>query len=239
MIASVKSHPEVFATEADIESNTKILLEALEKMAKSTGDVSQIGSKLPTFLGIQITNSTNDLLQVILDGCVEIEKSATIDAKDDLKDLENYIKTGKGSWKSPNSQHITVLFIGGNTELAETSIFKEFKADVKHEIKLEAIVIIPHKLAFGIAFPKTEISNKVPHITLLVNHCPPKLSNSFGEALFLYNEELKEKYASGFFQKEGESYIGKHNVKVEGKVATAYLYKPKKAITMNGISKFF
>ena len=177
---------------------------------------------------------------VVLKGCKEFNKSATIDPKDDLKDITSFIEEEKNNgWKFPKSYHITVLFIGGNIDLLQTEIFKNFHPEEKQTVKLGAIVVIPHKCVFGICFSKLMIANKIPHITLVLNHCPAKNSNLFGEALFLNIEELKKNYEEGWFEKDGEEYLNVHEILAEGKKYKAYLYKPKNTMTLYGMNKYF
>jgi len=249
LIEKMNVHKALFEKEADAVENAKLIYEELLKYASGSAEESKIISsepapipdkKLPLYIGINFDTPRDDILKIALQGCEEFAKSAKIDPKSDLIDLANFLENGKGSeWKTPNSHHITALFIGGNSAMAETKIYKDFKENEKQEVKLGAIVIIPRKLVFGICFTKVSIANKIPHVTLLLNHCPPKLSNNFGEALFIGVPELKSKYETGYFEKNGEEFIGKYDIKVEGKNYNAYVYKPKECMILYGKTKKF
>ena len=247
LIALITKYSDLFAKEADVEANAALILSDLCKYAANSPEevkqpvpLSVTTGKLPIYLGIEISTPRKDILQLALQGCKEIEKSAALDSKDELKDLIKFIEEDKtGGWKYPNSHHVTALFIGGNSSLAESKIYNEFEEGKKQEVKLGAIVMVPHKIVFAICFVKAEIGNKIPHLTLLINHCAPKISNSFGEALFLGVPELKEKYEAKFFENDGEAYINQHVVTVEGWKFNAYVYKPKQVIVMYGINRKF
>jgi len=246
LIEKVKANEVLFEKEADLNANADIILQGLckylpneESKDKPHEDVKH-STYVPTYIGIEITSSVSQIINVVEKACKEINKSASIDPKEGIKDLEKFIKNqhGKG-WRYVKSYHVTALFIGSNHELTKSEIFTKFKENEKQEVQLGAIVIVPHKCVFAVCFTNILIGNKVPHITIMLNHCPPKNSNLYGEALFIGIEELKKKYEEGFFTKDGEEYLSKHQIKVDGKNCEAYVYKPENTVTLYGITKYF
>ncbi len=243
LIAQMKKHAALFEKEASIETNAGLILSEMAKYCGTvvpvTGVPQKAEPKVPIFLAVSVTSAIKQPLDLALKACKEVQKSATIDDKGELADLRKYLEADTGSWKFPNSHHVTTLFIGGKKDLVETKIYKDFHEGEKMDIRLGAIVLVPHKLVFGICFLKTAVDNKIPHITLLVNHCPPKLSNTFGEALFMKVPELSEKYATGFFEKDGEEFLQRYELTVEGGNHRVYVYKPSNVLTMHGECKKF
>eukprot|EP00826_Nyctotherus_ovalis_P052549 TRINITY_DN6680_c0_g1_i2.p1 TRINITY_DN6680_c0_g1~~TRINITY_DN6680_c0_g1_i2.p1 ORF type:complete len:106 (-),score=49.25 TRINITY_DN6680_c0_g1_i2:90-386(-) len=74
---------------------------------------------------------------------------------------------------------------------------------------------------------------------LVLNHCPAKNSNLYGEALFSEVEELRKKYEDGWFERDGEEYLGRHDITADGKKCVAYVYKPKETVSLYGVNKYF
>ena len=48
-------------------------------------------------------------------------------------------------------------------------------------MEILALVIVPNKIVTGICFPDHEVSNRCPHVTLMVNGWKPAMSNSLLE----------------------------------------------------------
>ena len=88
-------------------------------------------------------------------------------------------------WKWTNTYHVTVEYLNRDQYSAEDSeIYANFNENVKVEIGICGIIVVPNKLVAGICFPHHEIKNKVPHMTLLTNEWAPKMSNTILEACF-------------------------------------------------------
>lgn len=231
----------MFKEEADADANASAIFHELCKyLPNEESKELPASTRVPTYIGIEITSPISQLLKVVEKACKEVNKSASIDPKEELKDLEVFLENEKGKgWKLVRSHHVTALFIGGNQELTKSEVFTCFREDEKQIVKLGAVVIVPHKCVFGLCFVKIPIANRIPHITLVLNHCPAKNSNLYGEALFLGVEELRKKYEDGWFEKDGEEYLGRHEITADGKKCVAYVYKPKETLTLYGVSKKF
>jgi hypothetical protein len=57
------------------------------------------------------------------------------------------------NWKYPNSYHITQLFIGGNHQETQNSIFINYQTHQNYEIVIKAVIYVPKKILTGICFP--------------------------------------------------------------------------------------
>ena len=82
-----------------------------------------------------------------------------------------------GGWKKPDDYHVTCLFMGRDDEMTEHPIYQNFEERNQVDVEILAIIVVPGKLITGICFPKYEVDNKCPHMTLLTNEWPAKFSN--------------------------------------------------------------
>lgn len=72
-------------------------------------------------------------------------------------------------WKLPQNFHVTVLYIGNDPEKAEKSeIYHKFVEDKKIDIEINALLMVEERIITGICFPKCEIENDYPHMTMLM-----------------------------------------------------------------------
>lgn len=101
-----------------------------------------------------------------------------------MSSLKNLIKNGGSidGWKQPNDYHVTCLFIGGDESKKESDIYKNFKEGTSIPIEIKAVLFVPDRILTGICFPKYEIDNEFPHMTLMVKKWPPVNSNKVLEA---------------------------------------------------------
>mmetsp|Transcript_17475 Transcript_17475/g.12494 ORF Transcript_17475/g.12494 Transcript_17475/m.12494 type:complete len:147 (-) Transcript_17475:143-583(-) len=90
---------------------------------------------------------------------------------------------GQGSWVMPNSYHVTSLFIGGNKSKLKTPAYEYFQEGQKVDVVVRAVIYIPGSLVTGLVFPKFEIENEFPHLTLMCsNKYKPVMSNAMIQA---------------------------------------------------------
>jgi hypothetical protein len=96
----------------------------------------------------------------------------------------DYLKIGKaldgqgGTWKMPASYHVTQLFIGGNKSKLESPIFKNFRENKQVDIEVSGVIYVPGKILTAICFPKADVENEFPHMTLMLgNGWAAKFSN--------------------------------------------------------------
>ena len=69
----------------------------------------------------------------------------------------------------PADHHVTTMFLGGNKKKMGSAAFKRFNQGEMVNVTISAIVYIPDKIIVGIVFPKFEIENEFPHVTLMVS----------------------------------------------------------------------
>ena len=75
------------------------------------------------------------------------------------------------------------MFIGGNKKKMSQDAYKRFKEGVQVDVTINAIVYLPEKIVVGVVFPKFEIENEFPHVTLMTSKgWKPVESNAVIEA---------------------------------------------------------
>ena len=148
---------------------------------------------------------------------------------------ENFPKTSK--WKYPLDWHVTSLFIGGNKSLINDPIHVNFKENENISVDIEGLVFVPNKIICCICFPKTEIKNKIPHVTIMTNGWKAKESNTVCEALFVDGPFMKE-YDTVFKNNEyKDKFVEKVNLKLLNENLNVYLIKFEKlSIKINHFS---
>lgn len=85
-------------------------------------------------------------------------------------------------WRFPTDWHVTCAYLGRDEDNADLSqVYKSFKENVKIDVEICALVVVPNKIVTGICFPNQAvqpIENACPHVTLAINEWHPKESNS-------------------------------------------------------------
>lgn len=87
----------------------------------------------------------------------------------------NNPQTPVDDYKIRPTYHVTSLFMGGKEE--NSPIYKNFEEGKRVNIPIKALLFVPGRIMTGICFPDAEISNKMPHMTLLLGKWPAKNSN--------------------------------------------------------------
>lgn len=79
----------------------------------------------------------------------------------------------------PASHHVTQLFLGGNKRNLEHDIYKSYREGKKVQVMIKALVYVPGQLLTAVCFPKADVDNEFPHMTLLLGgNWTAKLSNT-------------------------------------------------------------
>ena len=69
--------------------------------------------------------------------------------------------------------------MGGNKQKLGHNIFRNFKEGSKVEVTIKAVLYVPGRILTGVCFPKADVENEFPHLTLMLgNRWTAKLSNS-------------------------------------------------------------
>ena len=76
-------------------------------------------------------------------------------------------QSAHANWKQPNDYHVTQLFLGNRANL-NSPIYKNYKDGIAHDVKVNAIVYVPNRILTAVCFPKAEIDNEFPHMTLML-----------------------------------------------------------------------
>lgn len=132
-------------------------------------EVQKKPAKPPTYLGISIEEDEKytDKLISLLDNAFQ-QAGEPKSLTDTLRDIVKKDKS-MGGWKLPASHHVTSMFIGGNKAKLQDAKYLNFKEGQEIEVDIRAIIYIPDKLIVGVCFPKFEIENWFPHVTLMIS----------------------------------------------------------------------
>lgn len=125
--------------------------------------------KLPTFLGIDVESDPNYERQLSKLFTSAFQQAG--EPKPLVDDFKLMVSTNQTpyNWKFPNTHHVTTLFIGGNKSKLKQPEYEFFQEGKSVEVTIRAVIYVPEQLVAGICFPKTEIENDFPHITLMVS----------------------------------------------------------------------
>lgn len=101
----------------------------------------------------------------------------------------------KNVWKKPNSYHVTQLFIGGNPQKKDHKILKNFLDGQQVKVVVGGVVYVPQRILTAVCFPKAEIENEFPHMTLMLGgNWTAKLSNAVLQETCKQVEKFKNSY---------------------------------------------
>jgi hypothetical protein len=194
------------------------------------------------YIGIQLDEV--DLDKKILDmirNCISTLKDTY--NSPDLKKFhlevqkEDFLMTSK--WRNPPHWHITKLFVGGNKSLRIDPILMNFKEEEFISIDLEGFIFVPNKIITCICFPASEVKNKIPHLTVMINEWKAKESNTVCEALFV-DGPFKKEYETVFRDKEFKgNFVESVNITIGSENLDVYLMKITPSLHFEGITKYF
>lgn len=96
----------------------------------------------------------------------------------------NLVKTGGNSngWTLPPDHHVTTLYLGNDPDRTEHPIYKNHKDGLKVPVAIQALLVVKDRIITAITFPRYEVDNEFPHVTMLVKKWKPFLSNLVLEA---------------------------------------------------------
>lgn len=195
-----------------------------------------------TYLGIKLEDDKNEdkILQMIkhaVASMIEVYNDKELNKFLLDLDKEGFGKTSK--WKYPNHWHVTTLFVGGNKTLKNDPILLNFKENDLVSIDFEGFILVPNKIATGICFPKAEVKNKIPHVTIMTNEWKPKESNTVCEALFC-DGQFKKEYETVFKNSDyKEKFIECVNVSIGKENVNVYIIKLNPSFHFDGFTRYF
>ena len=141
---------------------------------------------LPVFLGIdtQKPEGALDKFQDVVKLAFQIIEEELGTQNDYGKQRDAILKQAfqgakSGSWKLPNTYHVTQLFIGGNKNKLTSPIYQNYKEGLEVEIEVRGVIYVPNRLMTAIIKTKADVENEFPHQTMVLSKTwTPVLSNT-------------------------------------------------------------
>jgi hypothetical protein len=172
-------------------------------------------------------------------GVLEQEYGVSNDFQKDYKKIDQIIKSeSKQYWSMPNSYHVTQLFIGGNVNKKLSPIFKNYKEGVSVPVTVQAVMYVPGRILTGVAFPKAEIENQFPHLTMALGD-KWKAAVSNNVLMATCNGAFKDSYANTGTQFVQEATdIGVNVGKGKSETVNVYFisFEKKDQVTFEGLT---
>jgi len=120
------------------------------------------------------------------------------------------------------------MFIGGNKKKLSEPAYINFQEGKPVDVDIRAVIYVPDKLVAGICFPKAEIENEFPHMTLLVSEgWAPVMSNSVIKATCARKQVFENAYEAaqeGLLPAKGSGVHSEENVAIEKKGKNEVVY---------------
>ena len=161
--------------------------------------------------------------------------------------IKSDLKLFEKIYRSPDSIHVTTLFIGNDKSNVTSDIYKEFTQNIAFNIEVEAIVYVPQKLICGICFfdeKAINIENNHPHLTMMIAEWPAKNSNNVLNAIFMdKNSPLFNKHSQEHFRSQESVDICIPDLLIEGigkknEKQTIYIIREGKILSIEAITKY-
>lgn len=70
------------------------------------------------------------------------------------------------------------MFIAGNKDKLNSQQYQNFEEGAAVDIEIRALVYVPNKLIVGVCFPKFQIENVFPHMTLMISEGWPAMTSN-------------------------------------------------------------
>jgi hypothetical protein len=218
-------------------------MDKTEEKKSNEGQKAQQGEvfnpkRVPTYLGIfAAKNIDKDISKYVSAGLVLAKQKFPEDQGID-KCLDG-MGSNKPSFEVIKDPHVTTIFVGNNTSQTKSECYTTFKENLKMEIDICAMAVVPGKIATGICFPDQsviKIENEFPHVTLMKGSWAPKMSNDLLVALCSKGGPLNKEWANGDLKKLEDGFADKYEVKVGKETVTAYVVRPSKFV-MHSVTK--
>ena len=192
--------------------------------------------KVPLFISLQTRGNTetrDKILEAIYFGNSQMleEYGGREDSKEIIA-LQSMIEEGRitnysSPWKYPASWHLTLLYLGKAPDqpTLQNPIFTNFQPGLQRLLTIQALVVVPGYILFGLAFPKDQCHNPIPHVTLLLAKYRAEKANLVAGALFGAGGKLEREYVRGEFQDKQKGYITSVNLQLENDSMTCFVFK--------------
>ena len=209
--------------------------------------------KVPLYLGISLHSDTKLMVKLreLLTSNIKLLMDNDHPSQviiDTIKSIEQIWINGKqdcDGWKKPADYHVTTYYLGGDEEKTNHELYTSFEENLDVPVEILALVLVPNKIVTGICFPQHPVSNRCPHVTLMVNGWAPAMSNSLLEECCTrgtrspFQDAYEELKLNGRV-KEGQEILNS-TVKVErnGPTSSCYFIALEKPIVFEGITKTY
>ena len=91
------------------------------------------------------------------------------------------LKSGgtKEGWTIRPDFHVTILFMADkkDSEVEKDPIFQNFKEKERVDVEVRAVILVADRIMTAVCFPKYEVANEFPHMTLFLQKWKAVQSN--------------------------------------------------------------
>lgn len=165
--------------------------------------------------------------------------------KELIDDFKQIIQTRSplGGWKLPADHHVTTYFIGGAKAKLLNPLFEFFEDGKQVDVDVRAVVYIPGKIVAGVCFPKIEMENEFPHVTMMVSEgWSPVLSNAVLQSTCGKNGAFAEAYeaARENILPAAKAGVLTANITIKGKGShEAVFVLLREPVKFKGVTKYY
>jgi len=141
-------------------------------------------ARVPIYVGISLHDQPDfesHFLQLVTNTFAVLaqEYGPGNDFQKDFAKLKKALAGQQSTWKAPASHHVTQRFFGGSKSPQNMKFLSSYQAGKCLGIVVRAVIYVPERILAGVCFPKAEVENKFPHLTMMVaNGWKPVNSNS-------------------------------------------------------------
>lgn len=124
-------------------------------------------------------------------------------------------------------------------------LYNNFVENKEISVTIMAIVIVPNKIITAICFPEHSISNRCPHVTLMINEWKPIMSNVLLEECCIkgtkspFNDAYEELRHNGKVKEGQEILNGQAKIEKNSVTSSCYFVALSEPITFHGITKIY
>jgi hypothetical protein len=119
--------------------------------------------------------------------------------------------------------------VGKDEDKLDNDHYRNFQSNLEVPVEILALVVVPGKIVTGVCFPDYDVSNRCPHVTLMVNGWKPAISNALLEESCTRGTkspfaEIYDELKQNGTIREGQKQIVNGQVKVEKNGPTSSCY---------------
>jgi hypothetical protein len=130
--------------------------------------------------------------------------------------------------------------MGGGYANENHPIFKSHSDGVKVEISIQAVIVVKDRIITGICFPKHEVENQFPHVTMLVKKWKRADSNAILEATCRPGKAFHKVYKQMESGNVPEAGVWESDfVQIKGEAVKAYFVVLEKPFVFEAVTKSY